>query len=75
MATWSALFKKDFRLTRTIFFVGLVINLLILLLALVVDIYLFIPLLVGIVFHVFYLPIMLFTSLKTEAGQLAPLAA
>ena len=35
MATWSALFKKDFRLTRTIFFVGLVINLLILLLALV----------------------------------------
>ena len=37
MATWSALFKKDFRLTRTIFFVGLVINLLILLLALVVD--------------------------------------
>ena len=35
MATWLALFKKDFRLTRTIFFVGLVINLLILLLALV----------------------------------------
>ena len=35
MAIWSALFKKDFRLTRTIFFVGLVINLLILLLALV----------------------------------------
>ena len=72
MATWSALFKKDFRLTRTIFFVGLVINLLILLLALLlVDNYiLFIPLLAGIVFHVFYLPIMLFTSLKTEAGQL-----
>jgi hypothetical protein len=70
MAAWSALFKKDFRLTRTIFFVGLVINLLILLLALVVDKYLFIPLLAGIVFHVFYLPIMLFTSLKTEAGQL-----
>ena len=70
MATWSALFKKDFRLTRTIFFVGLVINFLILLLALFVDIYLFIPLLVGIAFHVFYLPIMLFISLKTEAGQL-----
>ena len=34
------------------------------------NLYLFIPLLVAIVFHVFYLPIMLFTSLKTEAGQL-----
>ena len=70
MATWSALFKKDFRLTRTVFFVGLVINLLILLLALSVNIYLFIPLLVAIRFHVVYLPIMLFISLKTEAGQL-----
>ena len=37
MTTWLALFKKDFRLTRTIFFIGLVINFLILLLTLFVD--------------------------------------
>ena len=36
MAAWAALFKKDFRLTRTVFFVGLVINFLILLLTLFV---------------------------------------
>ena len=39
MATWSALFKKDFRLTRTIFFVGLVINLLIVIVSVVRGIY------------------------------------
>ncbi len=76
MTTWAALFKKDFRLTRIVFFVGLVINFLILLLTLYVDmntgdnLYLFIPLAVAIMFHVLYLPIMLFISLKTEANQL-----
>ena len=72
MATWAALFKKDFRLTRTVFFVGLVINLLILLLAVVRgdNLYPIYTLVSCIVFHVFYLPIMLFISLKTEAGQL-----
>lgn len=76
MATWAALFKKDFRLTRTVFFVGLVINVLILLLAFYVEmntgdnLYLFIPLVAAIVFHILYLPVILFISLKTEAGQL-----
>lgn len=76
MATWSALFKKDFRLTRTVFFIGLVINFLILFLTLFVDVntgdnlYLFIPLVIAIVFHVLYLPILLFISLKSEANQL-----
>jgi hypothetical protein len=76
LATWSALFKKDFRLTRTIFFIGLVINFLVLSLTLFVDVntrdnlYLFIPLVVAIVFHVLYLPILLFISLKTEASHL-----
>ena len=76
MTTWTALFKKDFRLTRTVFFVGLIINFLFLMLALYVevntgdDLYLFIPLLVAIGFHVFYLPIVLFISLKSEANQL-----
>lgn len=76
MAAWAALFKKDFRLTRTVFFVGLVINFLILLLTLYVEmntgdnLYMFILLLIAIVFHVLYLPVMLFISLKTEANQL-----
>ena len=70
MAAWVALFKKDFRLTRTVFFVGLVINFLILLLALYVDIIPIYTLVSWLVFHVLYLPIMLFISLKTEAGQL-----
>ncbi|WP_219836200.1 hypothetical protein [Paenibacillus sp. R14(2021)] len=74
MASWTAFFKKDFRLTRTFFFVGLVINLLILLVALLVaggeTLYPFIPLLAAIVLHVLYLPILLLISLKTEAGQL-----
>lgn len=76
MTPWAALFKKDFRLTRTVFFVGLVINFLILFLTLFVDVntgdnlYLFIPLVVAIVFHVLYLPILLFISLKSEANQL-----
>lgn len=76
MSNWAALFKKDFHLTRTVFFVGLVINFLILLLSLYVDmntgdnLYMFIPLLAATVFHVLYVPIMLFISLKTEANQL-----
>ncbi|MCD9025232.1 hypothetical protein [Cohnella silvisoli] len=68
--------QKDFRLTRTVFFVGIVINILILLLTLFVDantgdnLYLFIPLAVAVVFHVLYLPTMLFISLRTETDQL-----
>jgi hypothetical protein len=76
LATWAALFRKDFRLTRTVFLVGIVINLLIFMLALFVDrnvndpVFVFIPLIVAAVFHLFYLPIMLFISLKAEAVQL-----
>ncbi|WEK55307.1 MAG: hypothetical protein P0Y55_04385 [Candidatus Cohnella colombiensis] len=70
MATWSALFKKDLRLIKTTFLIGLVINLLCLLFAMLVNQYLFIPLLVAALFHVFYVPIILFISLKTEANQL-----
>lgn len=76
MTHWAALVKKDFRLTRTVFFIGLVINFLFLLFALFLDmntgdnLFLFIPLLVAIVFHIFYLPIMLLISLNTEAKQL-----
>jgi hypothetical protein len=70
MAKWAAILKKDFRLATTVFFVGLVINLISILFAVLVDEYQFIPLLTAAVFHVFYLPIMLFASLRTEAVQL-----
>jgi hypothetical protein len=76
MTAWGALFRKDFRLTRIVFFIGLVINFLFLFLSMFVganigdSLYLFIPLAVAIVFHVLYLPTILFISLRTEANQL-----
>jgi len=70
MAAWAALFQKDFRLTRTVFFTGLVINLLSVVFAYFVGIYPFIPMLAAGVIHVFYFPIMLFASMRTEAGQM-----
>lgn len=76
MSAWVALLKKDFKLTRTIFFVGLVINLLFVMLTMYVGkiadntLLMFIPLGVAIVFHIFYVPIMVFISLRTEANQL-----
>jgi hypothetical protein len=76
MRAWAGLFKKDFKLTRTIFFIGIITNFLVLLLALYVgtkvdnQLYMFIPLLVAVGFHVLYFPAMVFISLKTEASQL-----
>ncbi len=74
MATWTTLFKKDFRLTRTFFLIGLFIELFILLFTMLAaggeNLYQFIPLLVAVVLHVLYLPTLLFISLKTEADQL-----
>ncbi|MBD0380920.1 hypothetical protein [Paenibacillus sedimenti] len=76
MGAWVALLKKDFKLTRTVFFVGLVINLLFALLTLSMGmktdhtLLIFLPLVVAGVCHVFYVPIMIFISLKTEANQL-----
>lgn len=76
MRAWVALLKKDFKLTRTVFFVGLVINLLIVLLTLYMGmkadhtLLIFLPLVVGVVLHVLYVPIIVFISLKTEANQL-----
>jgi hypothetical protein len=76
MRAWIALFKKDFKLTRIVFFVGLVINLLMALLTIYLGmnientLLMFIPLAAAVVFHVFYVPIMVFISLKIEANQL-----
>jgi hypothetical protein len=73
LATWTALFKKDFRLTRTVFFVGLIINFLFLLLTYYVEkntgdnLYMFIPLLVAVGHHMLYVPFMVFVSLRAEA--------
>ncbi|QGQ99143.1 hypothetical protein EHS13_31835 [Paenibacillus psychroresistens] len=75
MRAWAAVFKKDFKLTRTVFFAGLVINLLMVMLSIFVgmktdSLFMFIPVAAAIIFHVLYIPIMLLISLKTEANQL-----
>ncbi|RCW48379.1 hypothetical protein [Paenibacillus prosopidis] len=76
MRAWVALLKRDFKLTRTVFFVGLVINVLIAMLTIYLGmkaentLLMFIPVVAAVVFHVFYVPIIVFISLKTEANQL-----
>ncbi len=76
MRAWVALFRKDFKLTRTVFFVGLVINVLLAMLTMYVGmktddtLLMFIPLVAAVVFHIFYVPIMVFISLKAEGNQL-----
>jgi hypothetical protein len=76
MRAWVALLKKDFKLTRTVFFVGLVINLLMVMLTMYVGmiaghtLLMFIPLVVAAVLHVLYVPIIVFISLKIETNQL-----
>jgi hypothetical protein len=76
MRAWVAIFKKDFKLTRTVFFAGLVINLLMVMLTIFVGmkakdtLLMFIPVVAAVVLHVLYVPIIVFISLKTEATQL-----
>jgi hypothetical protein len=76
MKAWIASFKKDFRLLRTVFFGGLVINVLIIMLMFYLGmkaenaLLMFIPLVAAVVFHVFYVPIVMLISLRTEANQL-----
>ena len=75
MSTWVALLRKDFRLTRTVFFVGLVMNVLMVMLSIYVgmkanSLFMFIPIVVAIGFHILYVPIMVFMSLRAEAHEL-----
>ncbi|MDQ0193058.1 hypothetical protein [Paenibacillus wynnii] len=76
MRAWAALLKKDFKLTRTVFFVGLVINLLMVMLTIYLGtiagntLLMFIPLVVAVVFHALYVPIIVFISLRIEVNQL-----
>ena len=76
MRAWTALFKKDFKLTRTAFLIGLVMNVLFVILTIYIGtfagdtLYMFIPLAVAVVFHILYIPIIVFISIKAEANQL-----
>jgi hypothetical protein len=76
MSAWAALLKKDFKLTRAVFFIGLVINLLIVMLTFYMGmkadhtLLIFLPLVVAAALHILYVPVNVFISLKTEANQL-----
>ncbi|GIO04156.1 hypothetical protein J31TS6_01840 [Brevibacillus reuszeri] len=76
MKQWSALFIKDFKLTRTVFFIGLVMNVLIAMLTLYMgrvaddSLLMFVPLAIAVAIHVIYVPIIVFISLKSEGNHL-----
>ncbi|UJF34096.1 hypothetical protein [Paenibacillus hexagrammi] len=76
MHQWSALFVKDFKLSRSVFLMGLVMNILIAMLTLYLErtagdsLLMFVPLAVAAVIHVAYVPIIVFISLKSEGNHL-----
>lgn len=76
MKQWSALFIKDFKLTRTVFFIGLVMNVMIALLTFYMgrgaddSLLMFVPLAIAVAIHVIYVPIIVFISLKAEGNNL-----
>ncbi|KEO84958.1 hypothetical protein [Tumebacillus flagellatus] len=76
MRKWLALFGKDFKLTRTVFFVGLLMNVLIFMVTLYLgrvaddSLLMFVPLAIGVAIHVIYVPILVFVSLKSEGNHL-----
>ncbi|MBO7744405.1 hypothetical protein I8J29_09380 [Paenibacillus sp. MWE-103] len=72
MWQWSALFMKDFKLTRTVFFIGLVLNAWVAILTLYMEkadsLLMFVPLAIAIAVHVIYVPLMVFIGLKAEGN-------
>lgn len=76
MRQWSALFIKDFKLTRTVFLIGLVMNVLIAMLTLYMgrvaddSLLVFVPLAIAVAIHVVYVPLIVFISLKSEGNHL-----
>ena len=76
MRQWSALFMKDFKLTRIVLVIGLVINVLIGMLTLYMEraagdsLIMFVPLALAVVIHAAYVPIVVFVGLKSEGDQL-----
>jgi hypothetical protein len=77
MRQWSALFIKDFKLSRTVFFIGLVMNVLVAMLTLYMgrmaddSLLMFVPLAIAVSIHVAYVPIIVFISLKSEGNHLS----
>lgn len=77
MRQWAALFMKDFKLSRTVFFIGLVMNVLVVMLTLYLgratdnSLLMFVPLAIFVGIHAIYVPIVVFISLKTESGHLS----
>ncbi|KIL38531.1 hypothetical protein SD70_25740 [Gordoniibacillus kamchatkensis] len=76
MRQWPAMFIKDFKLTRTVFFIGLVMNVWIAILTLYMgrvaddSLLMFVPIAIAVAIHVAYVPIMVFISLKSEGNHL-----
>ena len=70
MTKWTTMLKKDLRLSTTALLVGFAVTLVCSVIAGLVGEYVYIPLLAAAAFHVFYLPISLFASLRTEAAHL-----
>ncbi|MUT66091.1 hypothetical protein [Paenibacillus sp. NEAU-GSW1] len=74
MRQWSALFIKDFKLTKTVFYIGLVINGLIAMLTLFLEraaddsLLMFVPLALAVAIHVIYVPLIVFVGLKSEGN-------
>jgi len=76
MQAWVALFKKDFKLTRSVFLAGLAMNVLMVMLTMYLgmktehNVLMLIPLSVAVVLHVVYVPVMVWISIRIEARQL-----
>lgn len=76
MRQWSALFIKDFKLTRTVFLIGLVMDVLIAMLTLYMgrvaddSLLMFVPLAIAAAIHVIYVPFIVLIGLKSEGNHL-----
>lgn len=74
MRQWSALFIKDFKLLRTVFFLGLVMNVLISMLTFYMgrvaddSLLMFVPLAIAVGIHIIYIPIIVFIGLRIESN-------
>ena len=77
MRQWSALFIKDFKLTRNVFLIGLVMDVLIAMLTLYMgrvaddSLLMFVPLAIAAAIHVIYVPFIVFIGLKQEGNHLS----
>ncbi|MFC5529524.1 hypothetical protein [Cohnella yongneupensis] len=76
MRQWSALFIKDFKLTRSVFFIGLVMNVLIAMLTIFMgrvandSLLVFVPLAIAVAIHAAYIPLIVIIGLKSEGNHL-----